>query len=253
MKILDILKNMRNPNYIWVDHYPEETEINLKEGLIKSTEVDKAVGILKKQFPTWSFQYDKDEPGFVLYVNKDVEWDKFKKFLILSNNLGYFPSYYVTDNKLGVNRDKYEENKIQNEFNNPNTKGIIISFEAKYDIFVDPKKDKIPDILYHVTPKENVDKILKIGLTPKSRSKKAFHPERVYLMRKIDDAEKLAKALANSSGNSNKIWTLLEIDISYLKNEYFKLYKDPNFKERGYYTVNNIPPQAIEKIKDIEL
>jgi hypothetical protein len=33
---------------------------------------------------------------------------------------------------------------------------------------------------------------------------------------------------------------------------YLKLYTDPNYIH-GYYTLNNIPPQAIEKVKEINI
>jgi len=253
MKILDILKSMKNSDYIWEDHYPEETEINLKEGLIKSTDIGQTVGILKKQFITWSFQYDKEKPDFQLHIYKDINWDKFKTLLVLANNLGYFPSYYITNDGTNVEKGKYDESKLNKEFNNPKIEDIIISFEAKYDTSIDMVQGKIPSFLYHVTPKANADKILKVGLLPKSRSKKAFHPERVYLMKNINDAEKLAKNLSSAAGSEVREWVLLEIDVDYLLHRHFRLYKDPNFKEKGYYTMNNIPPQAIEKIKDIEL
>ncbi len=32
--------------------------------------------------------------------------------------------------------------------------------------------------------------------------------------------------------------------------DYLRLYTDPNYTS-GFYTLNNIPPQAIEKIKEI--
>jgi hypothetical protein len=49
-----------------------------------------------------------------------------------------------------------------------------------------------------------------------------------------------------------KDWVLLKIDTDKIPGEYLKLYIDPNFKY-GYYTLNNIPPQAIEKIKEINI
>jgi hypothetical protein len=36
--------------------------------------------------------------------------------------------------------------------------------------------------LYHVTEKNKINKILKIGLTPKTNSKISEHPERIYFL-----------------------------------------------------------------------
>lgn len=40
---------------------------------------------------------------------------------------------------------------------------------------------------------------------------------------------------------------ILEIDNN--DNIIKKLYKDPNYVERGYYTVDNIPPKYIKVVK----
>jgi hypothetical protein len=49
-----------------------------------------------------------------------------------------------------------------------------------------------------------------------------------------------------------KDWTILKIKTDMIPGDYLKLYTDPNYPQ-GYYTLNNIPPQAIEKIKDINI
>ena len=87
-------------------------------------------------------------------------------------------------------------------------------------------------------------------MVPKSRSKKAYHPERVYLGKDEKTTSNLAPQFYQLSGT--KEWVLLKIDTNAVPGDYLKLYYDSAFKY-GYYTLNNIPPQAIEKIKNIEL
>ena len=48
-------------------------------------------------------------------------------------------------------------------------------------------------------------------------------------------------------------FTILKIDTNMVPGGYLRLYTDPNYSKEAYYTLNNIPPQAIEKIKDINL
>ena len=56
----------------------------------------------------------------------------------------------------------------------------------------------MPSILYQITPTVNVDKILKIGLVPKSRSKASYHPDRVFLSKSLEDIEELGRMFYQS-------------------------------------------------------
>lgn len=231
MKLLKILLEL----------YKEEYNLNLKEGLIKTTNIDKTLNILKKQFGD-NFKFYKDNNSFIA-SSKETKSEEAKTevdgLLKLTNNLGWFPSwihsgmYHGKWNKKAIGGSNYFE----------------ITFEAKYDEEI---VENIPEYVYHVTPSQNVEKILKFGLVPKSRSKASYHPERVYLLTKIGlgTARDLAEMFAQKTGILN--WSLLKIDTSLIPGDYIRLYKDPNFS-KGSYTLNNIPPQAIEKIEDIKL
>ena len=124
---------------------------------------------------------------------------------------------------------------------------IKLRFEAKFDEEV---VENVPSILYHITPTQNANKILSIGLVPKSRSKASYHPDRVYLSKDLEDIENLGEMFYQKTGIKN--WTILKIETDIIPGDYLKLYTDPNYKQ-GYYTLNNIPPQAIEKVKEINL
>jgi hypothetical protein len=227
--------------------YKEEYDLNLKEGLIKTTPIGEAIFILKKQFPNWLFQYEKGDKDFtieILKIKDGIQLKYFEKLLSLLNNLGYFISYieiYGDDIKI---KDKYNEKVVKNAFQNPKIHSIYLECEAKFD----QKVNKIPEFLYYVAPLRSWEKIQKIGLVPKSRSKKAYHPERIYLGKDEKNTSDLAPKFYQFEGI--KDWVLLKINTNMVPGDYLRLYYDPNFKY-GYYTLNNIPPQAIEKIKEI--
>ena len=91
------------------------------------------------------------------------------------------------------------------------------------------------------------NKISKIGLCPKSQSKKSSHPERVYLTYNIDEAEYLIQQLFAHNTQEYKYkneYSVLETKISHN----IKLFRDTNYPY-GIYTLNNIPPQDIKEIK----
>jgi hypothetical protein len=239
MKLLDIL----------LKTYKEEYELNLKEGLIKTIPIGEAIYILKKQFYNWIFQYEKGDKDFtieILRIKDGIQPEYFEKLLPLLNNLGYFISYMeIYSDDIAI-EDKYNEKTVKNAFQNPKIHSIYLECEAKFD----QKVNKIPEFLYHVAPLKNWEKIQQVGLVPKSRSKKAYHPERIYLGKDEKNTSNLASKFYQFEGI--KDWALLKIDTNMVPGGYLRLYYDPNFKY-GYYTLNNIPPQAIEKIKDITL
>lgn len=234
---------------ILLEIYKEEYELNLKEGLIKTTPIGETIYILKKQFPNWIFQYEKGDKDFtieILKLKNGIQSEYFEELLPLLNNLGWFISYVeIYGDDIEV-KDKYNEKTVKNAFQNKKIYSIYLECEAKFD----QKVNKIPEFLYHVAPLRSWEKIQKIGLVPKSRSKKAYHPERVYLGKDEKNTSNLASKFYQSEGT--KEWVLLKIDTNMVPGDYLRLYYDPNFKY-GYYTLNNIPPQAIEKVKDIKL
>jgi hypothetical protein len=239
MKLLNIL----------LEVYKEEYELNLKEGLIKTTPIGETIYILKKQFPNWIFQYEKGDKDFtieILKLKNGIQSEYFEELLPLLNNLGWFISYVeIYGDNIEV-KDKYNEKTVKNAFQNKKIHSIYLECEAKFD----QKVNKIPEFLYHVAPLRSWEKIQKIGLVPKSRSKKAYHPERVYLGKDEKNTSNLASKFYQSEGTKECV--LLKIDTNMVPGDYLRLYYDPNFKY-GYYTLNNIPPQAIEKVKEINI
>jgi len=215
--------------------YKEEYNLNLTEGLIKTTNIGKTLNILEKKYSS-KFIFSNFKNSFSIKTfSTDI--NALNNGIIKdANNLGWFPSYVETEEYTGKWNEKYfKEGEIK------------LRFEAKFDEEI---VENIPDILYHITPTQNADKILKIGLVPKSRSKASYHPDRVYLSKDLKDVENLGEMFFQKTGIND--WTILKIKTDMVPGDYLKLYTDPNYKQ-GYYTLNNIPAQAIEKIKDINI
>lgn len=109
------------------------------------------------------------------------------------------------------------------------------------------------DTLYHLTPKSRVRKIMTIGLTPKTCSKKSYHPERIYLFTKELSQDELYNWIFQFSECENEKtikqgYVVLKIDRSKCPN--IKIFADPNL-DGGVFTVDNIPPTAITIEKEV--
>lgn len=220
MKLLKILLEL----------YKEEYDLNIKEGLTKTTNIGKSLNIIQNQYPNLEITKNKKNNTFTL---KGIDQKGLQSILKLTNNLGWFPSWVSSPFYIGKYFDGIEINITSK-----------IRFEAKYD----EKIENIPQYLYHISPSTNTPKIYQKGLAPKSRSKASYHPERVYLLKDPDEAENLADMFYQRTGET--IWDLLRIDTKLVPGDYLRLYKDPNY-DNGYYTLNNIPPKAIKIIKKI--
>lgn len=225
MKLLNIL----------LETYKQEYQLNLEEGLTKTTNIGKTINILRSSFD-FGFEYQRDGNTFEVTFHQ-ISKDTLDRFLKYVNNLGWFPSYLTTP----VYRGKWGQNVYDVDISK-------IRFEAKFDEEV---VENIPQLIYHITPTQNVNKILSIGLVPKSRSKASYHPDRVYVGKSIEGIQKLAPQMYQRTGNRD--FTILQIDTDMIPGDYLKLYTDPNYSTEAFYTLNNIPPYAIQKIKQINL
>jgi hypothetical protein len=156
---------------------------------------------------------------------------------------GWFPSSYILTKNNKTNILSYDENYL---FNNQKILDVVeIIYEPKFDKIVD-----IPNKLYHLSIQEYKDKILKNGLIPKSKNKKSIHLDRIYLCSNPEDCYKLIADMKydyDFRKNINKLdkinidWIIYEIDTKNIE----KLYKDPNYIDKGYYIVDNINTKDI--------
>ena len=135
---------------------------------------------------------------------------------------------------------------VAEEYNHETDKTlVVITFEKRRQEDELP----VPKFLYHLTPENKVNKILKNGLVPKAQNKLGEHPDRIYFFLQKDLTLNY-KFYADdfwASGHKNTPrdvkYTLLKIDTKKCRND-FKIYGDPNMI-RGVWTFNNVPPEAI--------
>jgi len=171
--------------------------------------------------------------------------NKIEELLVYINTCGY----YVSNFKVLIKDNSYKQyNKLSEikDFSGINDLWFII--ESKFD--TEFESDDI-DYVYHLTEEDYLNKIKNIGLIPKSKSKKVYHPDRLYVVKnkifltdllkqfKLTNKEKKEK-----EENKEINYTILKID--YKKAGSPKLYNDPNYLNFGYYILDNIPPSAIE-------
>ena len=207
------------------------------EGLIASAPLSKAKYIMQRNFSIIDEVSGVDsEDNGILRVNivKKLNEKSLNYILKMGDMLGYYPAGYGNN---------FEYHKFD--------KDVILNIEdgLKYQIYFEAKYDKIVSInkdLYHVTTKKKLDKIQKIGLTPKSMSKISEHPDRIYLAINKNGADFIKNQLEQY--NESEL-IVLKIDITKLQNH--KFMKDPNYNV-GVYTYQNIPPNAIEVVDDYE-
>lgn len=200
----------------------------VNEGLIYSQPIDITIRVLKNKFD--ELIIDKHDDGEISIQRLN---NKLGKYLPLINNLGYFISSILIDDDII-------------DFDNDNLSSIKCD-----SIFIEPKYDyevKTPNILYHTSPIKFKNKILNKGLTPKSGNKIANHPDRIYLNDSLKSAKLFGKYLIKN--DNNKYYENGYCIYSVNGNGIDKLYSDVNFREGGFYTLNNISKEYIEIIDE---
>lgn len=220
-----------------------------KEGLIKTIDSKKAVQILQKMFGKYEVEFDIEDGNYstdsfsfidVIFYNPKPE--EYPNLIIntikVFQNLGYYPASIKRPNAF--RGDKMSQERL--DYFLERGGAIEIHFEPTYS-------DEKPQFkyLYHATPAFRYEKIKRIGLVPKSRSKKTKHADRIYFATNPRDARLIAAMLANYEKRfqyeEKKPYIILRINTESIPN--FKIYQDPAW-ELGVYSTSNIPPSAIE-------
>ena len=222
--------------------YENKKENILMEGIFKTYPPEKVLKYLKKRYGDAAiiniFDGDNDEKVFVIKTGDiDYNQDIIDKDMFLC---GYFPSFVEKNN--GERTIQYEP-RYENVINN------IVEDE---------------EFIYHLTPTNKVKKILQIGLTPKTNNKKFVYPDRIYfflyepckedclfLMQQFyEETFKSYKMGISKEVTYNGSYTLLAIDTEKIT-EKCNFFYDPN-AENCVYTYDNVPPEAIEIVQEIE-
>lgn len=113
--------------------------------------------------------------------------------------------------------------------------------------YVKDAEMKIPDKLYHITPTNNIESIIKNGLKPKSDDLRHKYPPRIYVSDNIHSLKPLSKEMSRWKDYDD--YTIIEINTNGLD---FKLYKDTTSAYKGHYyiqDINKIPSKNISLIQ----
>lgn len=203
----------------------------IDEGLIKTYPIDDTINFVNKMLgvPFESFRVlncQNNRNSIKVIVSNDIDDESVNKLNRAFNTCGYFFSLKL------------------NEYENAHS----LIFEPKYDkdVYDRVMKNKF---LIHITFEKYVDKIMKIGLSPRTHNKFWKYPDRVYLIstNDLNDVNNIGVALA--ANNESICLVLLNKDN--LHNN-IKFYDDPNAKN-GIFTYDNIPPNAIHNIIKLDV
>lgn len=215
-------------------------QISLGEGLIRSYPSAFVANKLQQRYRTIaSLSIDSEDKTTIymsfLFNSKEDLFEKLGLPVHEIDSYGYFAAGFSLYTSRGGFVDFWPEQSGLNTMKNNQQGELVVQLEPKFD-----KPIKTPDVVFHITKAESVNKILTQGLVPKSRMRQAFHPERIYVMFNKQGATELAKMLNLTSGENHQL-TLLKIN---LKGTTLKFYKDPQYSN-GAYTLENISPSLI--------
>lgn len=235
----------------------------INEGLIKTLDGNKALEYLLHTLSSLNFNvkgtfndnkisftvnnYDKIQNNRIDYLFDTIS-------SIMTNLYGWFPSAMIIKNeKESILHKYFDESYLKSHKDSISC--ITIEFDSKFDEIVNNKFDK----LYHLSIMEYNDKIIKYGLSPRSKSKLSSHIDRIYLCKSIDNCKILIPQmklyyfeekdnniykLGNKKYKKNIKWIIYEINNS---NDII-LYKNPIYLN-GFYTLENISPENINEIE----
>lgn len=224
----------------------------LREGLIHSVTRAVILRKLQRQLRVFMFEDPPDEPGMGLTVRlrlkPNAQRTDYEHDIGVINRMLPTVGWYVATSFVRTQTNGQWVNKLAPL--NSNTTILVISIEPKYDV----PFTTLPALLYHWAPRRVRNKILRQGLVPRSKSRLAHHPERVYASVTLSDAIDIEDELQNTDiGNHptqiDNGYDLYIIDTEKLLPD-TKFYVDSNFMyddvtPSGIYTTSNIPPSAL--------
>jgi hypothetical protein len=231
----------------------------LYEGLIYTYSLEKLLPELR------SLKFKRNQ--FSFYNNKitihfDLNNNNEKRYLelnrIMDNVGGWFHGASIAGSVL--------KNKL--DFINVTNGVVTLQYEPKHDIEMG-----VPDIIYHLTKQNKVDKIKRNGLTPRSSVDFFNFNDRVYfstnkeslkdlaLQKKYIELNKIAEKEKSGSYKSKKQkdletkeagkFLILTVKPNFGRT-ITRFFKDPNFID-GYYTKENLKPSSIIDIENLDV
>lgn len=213
---------------------------NINEGLIRTYPIEKTISYISSYFHLHPDQIIKKvsaENGvYQIHVLIPSIKDNVQVMIDAMKSCGYY---------LGIPR-------LENI--KPN-KWVTLQFEPKIQEDNSEQIRNEEKTLLHLTPIYNLRKIQSIGFSPRCKNELFDYPSRSYFLRGSvgrDEAINIGQQLCdiNSSvGNKGK-YALITLDLSRIPSE-VKFSLDSNYP-CGIFTTNNIGPDAITKVEEIE-
>lgn len=222
----------------------------LNETLLHSVSVEKVKEYIKDYFKLNDDNFHISNVKNVSVLNVYVYLTQINVEMLekAMNYLGWFLSYPKINYILQM-KEMYKNGKIDNVY-------LTLQFEPKHQNNITDIIKKQEKTLIHITPSYYIGKIKKIGFSPRTKNKKFDYPNRVYFLRgSVDDNEILKFAEILNYNNENPTnygkYAVITIDVNKLSDT-IELFYDPNF-DVGVYTCDNIPPNVISNIREIQL
>lgn len=248
IEILKEYPKLKSHSDIWISEIYNKIQSHqiINEFITRSIDIKKVLSQLNNRF---KLKFDNAIIGSGFNLNALLIQFKYNQFNNLNSinkfmdTMGWYPAYL----EKGGN---YEFDNVYARSINKKEFGIF--YEPKFDNQID--RTKLGNIIYHATPDILLKKIQLLGLTPKTKSKISHHPERIYFLKTLKEAEDICITLWNNIPNKTQdlieYYYVLQIDIMKLRND-IKFYNDPNFYmgDGAIWCFQNIPPNAI-KIKE---
>lgn len=249
MKLKELKRGYFHPIY---EQILEQTrkECALYEGLILSHPPQSIIASINSTVTKrGSIRLDKPtDRVFSVMLNRPIITSVVEQIMQRVNVGGWF---LATANV--VYNDKYTAyNSIREALNYINTSNLVglrlqLVFEAKYGFNIVGVVIKRYKQIYHATPTEKIEKILRQGLSPKTYSKKSYHPDRIYMALTYSDALMIATELSRTHEKPTE-YSILKIDTQAFNRSGVQLFTDPAF-EKGVFTLSNVAPHYITVVK----
>lgn len=167
------------------------------------------------------FEYDKnvDSKSKRIVIYFDNKKDILDKFITISSFTDNFLKYTEESNKLYDILDFFNYYITEINANKENNEVYMIIEPMYTKNIYDDIKENCNGILYHITKKENIDKIKKGGLRPKvgktvKEGGYRYFPEKVFLLGKSDNYKEELERLIKTKNFKDGEYSIIEIDLS---------------------------------------
>ena len=230
--VSDFIKKMSYDNTDFI----ESQMLGLNEVLLKTCDVNTVRNMFCRKFVNLSNQFQ------IHWMNCNGETIGIASIIldrnIPNNIMGDIRHFMQSCGYFECTTPQIQNNKIVLVFEPHFTKNISDDIRRKYRF------------LYHATPTVYVQKILKMGLVPKSKNMLFLYHSRICCMRGNNLSKEQISVLKNvqtvrgrSPHYDNNEYTILKINVAQLPQD-IKFYADP-MASNAIFTHDNIPPSAI--------